>query len=635
MEQRTNDFWNSIREAMPDTWRAYRLLTLDLVCVNLSLAAGVFIAANLNASPDPAAYAATSVVLSVVAGGLLLWRRVYRISSRYFGLHDFLQLAAICAAIGATQFALLNAMHGASPTVSPTVATIFSFLTSLCLFVGLRVVARLRAWQHSGTTPGRIGARRTLIVGAGDAAEMMLRELTRHPEYGVVGLVDDDPSKQKLAVHGVRVLGTTQDLPQLIGDRRIDEVLLAIPSMDGGNMRRIVTLLQDTPVRVRTLPALSALLGQGPVLFNYLREVDIEDLLRREPIRCDIRQTARYLSGETVVITGGGGSIGSELARQIARLAPANLILLGRGENSLYAIEQELIQEYGVRPTLVVADVRDRQALHHAFQKFKPSIVFHAAAHKHVPMMESNPIEAARNNVLGTWNAAEASIRHGAKKFIYVSTDKAVHPSSVMGATKRIGEMIVASMAKRSETDFAVVRFGNVLGSRGSLVPVLKAQIKRGGPVRVTHKEMTRYFMTIPEAVQLIMTAGAMGQNGEIFILNMGEPIKIIDLVNDLIRLHGLVPGADIAIEYTGIRPGEKLHEELTYEAEDLLPSAHQDIRQVANGKSPDWDELRKDLEKLIKLADEGDELALRNALMSLAWNKQAPPISMLSSTEG
>jgi FlaA1/EpsC-like NDP-sugar epimerase len=322
------------------------------------------------------------------------------------------------------------------------------------------------------------------------------------------------------------------------------------------------------------------------------------------------------------MITGGGGSIGSELARQISNFTPANLIILGKGENSVYEIEQELVHTSQFHPSSVVADVRDRQSMETAFKQQKPTVVFHAAAHKHVPLMQHNPIEAIRNNVWGTWLTAELSVKYGVQQFIYVSTDKAVKPTSIMGATKRVGEMIVSSLAARTETSFAIVRFGNVMGSRGSLIPLLKAQIKRGGPVRVTHPEMTRYFMTIPEAVQLILQAGAIGKRGEVFLLDMGEPIKIIDLANDLIRLHGLVPGEDIEVQYTGVRPGEKIHEELLYEQEHLTPTTHQKIRVVRNQKSIEWEWLRSEVEALLDLCEQGKAEEARQCLMELAWGK-------------
>ncbi len=303
-------------------------------------------------------------------------------------------------------------------------------------------------------------------------------------------------------------------------------------------------------------------------------------------------------------------------------MSPATVTLLGKGENSIYEIEQELILTNGFAPSTVVADVRDRLSMERVFREKKPTVVFHAAAHKHVPLMQANPIEAIRNNVWGTWLTAECAIKHGARQFIYVSTDKAVKPSSIMGATKRVGEMIILSLSRRTDTEFSIVRFGNVMGSRGSLVPLLKSQIKRGGPVRVTHPEMTRYFMTIPEAVQLILQAGAIGKNGEIFLLEMGEPVKILDLAKDLIRLHGLVPDEDIAINFTGVRPGEKIHEELLYEQENLTSTVHPKIRSVRNGQAVEWEWLRNEVEHMLDLCEQGNAEEAQHCLMELAWGK-------------
>ncbi len=343
--------------------------------------------------------------------------------------------------------------------------------------------------------------------------------------------------------------------------------------------------------------------------------------MRREPTQVDPELVSSITTGESVLVTGGGGSIGSELARQVSGLNPAKLILLGKGENSLYEIEQELIQTTNLLPASVVADVRDPKAMEYAFAKHRPTVVFHAAAHKHVPLMQSNPIEAIRNNVFGTLCAVETSIRHGVKRFVLISTDKAVNPTSVMGATKRVAEMVVGAYASTSDTNFAVVRFGNVLGSRGSLIPLLKNQIARGGPVRVTHPDMTRYFMTIPEAVQLILQAGAKGNNGELFILDMGDPVKILDLAYDLIRLHGLVPHQDIEVKFIGPRPGEKLHEELTYSKEALVSTDHAKIN-MARTAPVDWDWLQRELSVLRELCNNGEQEQAHQFLMEMAWGK-------------
>ena len=561
-----------------------------------------------------------SVALSLACVVLLLWRGAYSVNPRYFGLGDFMSINLSVLLLVLFQFCLPVSADG---DVKRSIAR--GLLFGGLLTAGLssvRIVQRLRSWQRNRQSEVKI--RRTLIIGAGDAAEMIMREIKRssHTVHRVVGFVDDAPDKQSSLIHQVPVLGTTEQIPDLVKDHDIEELLIALPSAKGEDMRRITQLCQSTDARVRTLPPVKTLLTGGPQIFSHLREVDIEDLLRREPVQTDLESIAKYISGERVLITGGGGSIGSELARQIASLSPANLILLGKGENSVYEIEQELLQTNRFQPSCIIADVRDKASMEAAFEKFRPTVVFHAAAHKHVPLMQGNPIEAIRNNILGTWQTADLAIKYGAKRFINVSTDKAVKPSSVMGATKRVGEMIVTSMGRRSETEFAIVRFGNVMGSRGSLIPLLKAQIKRGGPVRVTHPEMTRYFMTIPEAVQLILQAGAIGERGEIFILDMGDPIKILDLAMDLIRLHGLVPGEDIEVQFTGVRPGEKLYEELLYDTETLSKTSHPKIRMVEEPATMPWDMLRTELQNLLEICAEGKPEEARHTLMELAWGK-------------
>lgn len=560
--------------------------------------------------------------LVTVAGflTLMLWRGVYNVNPRYFGLNDFLGIAFSGLVAALFQLCLPVTADG-DPRRMIARALVFGF-TVTTLSAAVRIGLRLRSWRRMHGSESKI--RRTLIVGAGDAGEMIMREISRsnHPVHRVIGFVDDDPAKASLFIDRMPVLGTTDQIPDLVDEHKIEELFIAIPSANGDAMRRITHLCQQTDARVRTLPPVKNLVTGGPQIFSHLREVEIEDLLRREPVQTDLESIAKYIGGERVLITGGGGSIGSELARQIAGLSPANLILLGKGENSIYEIEQELLQTNRFQPTCIIADVRDRASIEAAFDKYRPTVVFHAAAHKHVPLMQGNPIEAIRNNVLGTWQVSELAVKYGAKRLINVSTDKAVNPSSVMGATKRVGEMIVTSYGHRTETEFAIVRFGNVMGSRGSLIPLLKAQIKRGGPVRVTHPEMTRYFMTIPEAVQLILQAGAIGDQGEVFLLDMGKPIKILDLAMDLIKLHGLVPGEDIEVQFTGVRPGEKLYEELLYDSEQLTATTHPKIRMVQNARPLEWDLLKAELQMLLELCQEGKAEEARHSLMELAWGK-------------
>ena len=420
-----------------------------------------------------------------------------------------------------------------------------------------------------------------LIVGAGDAGATLVRELKqrRYRDNLVpVGFVDDNPTKQRMGMFGLPVLGRREDIPRLVQKYDVDEIIIAIPSASREVIGEIVDICQTTPASLKILPGIYELIN-GRVSVSQVREVRVEDILGREPVEVDLDSIAGYLAGKAVLVTGAGGSIGSELCRQAARFKPRELILLGHGENSIYEAYQELSLEFrGLEIIPLICDVKDRAAMNAVFQKYRPELVFHAAAHKHVPLMEHCPAEAVKNNVLGTFNAARAAHDFSAESFILISTDKAVHPAGIMGATKRIAEMVVQQMARTSKTCFASVRFGNVLDSRGSVVPLFKKQIASGGPVTVTHPEMVRYLMTIPEAVQLVIQAGALARGGEIFILDMGEPVKIISLARRMIRLAGYRPGKDIPIVFTGIRPGEKLYEELLTSAEETEATLHQSI---------------------------------------------------------
>jgi FlaA1/EpsC-like NDP-sugar epimerase len=421
--------------------------------------------------------------------------------------------------------------------------------------------------------------RNVLIVGAGDAGAMLVRELQNNPTLGLkaVAMVDDDPSKHKAILFGVPVLGPRKRIPYLVKDLEISEIIIAMPSVTGETVREIVDVCRQTPARVRILPGVYASACQN--LAKNLRDVQMEDLLRREPVDTNIEEIAGYIKGKSVLVTGAGGSIGSELCRQLYNLLPSNLIMVDNCENNLFDIEQELScypDTVPIQPQLV--DIRERDKLDRTFKRYKPQVVFHAAAYKHVPMMERHPDEAISNNVIGTRNIAEISDRYGVETFIMVSTDKAVNPTSVMGASKRLAELVVRNISRTSKTRFAAVRFGNVLGSRGSVVPTFIKQIEAGGPVTVTHPDMQRYFMTIPEAVQLIIQAGALTKGGEIFVLDMGEMVKIDDLARDLIRLAGYEPDKDIKVVYTGIRPGEKLYEELFTDRENMAATKYERI---------------------------------------------------------
>jgi FlaA1/EpsC-like NDP-sugar epimerase len=418
---------------------------------------------------------------------------------------------------------------------------------------------------------------------------MIVKELMGHPTLGLnpIGFVDDDRSKHGHRMCDLPVLGSLASIPDLVLTHEIDEVVIAMPRAPGAVVRQVVRAALEVGVKTRTVPGMFDIIS-GRVSVASLRQVEIQDLLRREPIQTDLEQVRSLATGETVLVTGAGGSIGSELCRQLARLEPAQVVLLGHGENSIFDILAELTDRF---PTLtavpVIADVRDRERLRQVFGQYRPYSVFHAAAHKHVPLMEGNIAEAVTNNVLGTKNVAELSAEFGVEHLVMISTDKAVRPTNIMGATKRVAEQIVQEIAEAHERKFVAVRFGNVLGSRGSVVPTFLRQIQSGGPVTVTHPEMRRYFMTIPEAVQLVLQAGAIGRGGEVFVLDMGEPVKVLDLATDLIRLSGLEVGTDIEIRFSGTRPGEKLYEELFFDSESAVATDHPKVLRARNGVLP------------------------------------------------
>ncbi|HEX5854947.1 MAG TPA: nucleoside-diphosphate sugar epimerase/dehydratase, partial [Thermoanaerobaculia bacterium] len=436
-------------------------------------------------------------------------------------------------------------------------------------------------------------------------------------ELDVRGFVDDDPRKYDLTIQGVRVLGATSDLPGLVRKLAIDEVVITIAQAPRAAIRRIVQICESVPVKVRIMPGIWEIL-QGDVQVSSIRDVDIEDLLGRDPVKLDEEEIRRFLVGSVVMVTGAGGSIGSELARQVARLGPRQLLLVERAEFALFDVDREIRRRWpDSRPVAVVADIGDEARMHRVFEDHRPQIILHAAAHKHVPLMEANASEAIRNNVLGTARLGTLAGEYGVDVFVMISTDKAVRPTSVMGASKRVAELVVQDLDGRYRTRFVAVRFGNVLGSAGSVIPIFREQIRNGGPVTVTHPDMVRFFMTIPEASQLVLQAGAMGKGGEIFVLDMGEPVRIVDLAQEMIRLSGFKPNEDIDVVFTGVRPGEKLYEEMGTEEENVSPTGK---AKILIGKIPPSppDVVERALEKLKWLADDGHEDAIRRFLMEL-----------------
>jgi FlaA1/EpsC-like NDP-sugar epimerase len=464
--------------------------------------------------------------------------------------------------------------------------------------------------------PGRLVARgkEVVVVGAGDAGQLVLRELLRNRALGYtpIGLVDDDPRKRNMRLHGVRVLGTSEDLPRILRENRPDELLIAIPSASGEQRRQIVETAQAAGVTLKTLPGLHELIAGDVDLAGQIRPVQVEDVLGREPVEVDLHLVASYLDGETVLVTGAGGSIGAELCRQIARLGPSRIVMVENSEAALFEIERELVDERGYTAAApVLGDVKDRAKLRQVFEKYRPGVVFHAAAYKHVPLLEANPLECVRNNIIATRVVAEVAVEWGAKRFVLISSDKAASPKNLMGQSKTVCEWIVETYGQREDvkTRFVAVRFGNVLGSSGSVIPIFRKQIERGGPVTVTHPEMTRFFMTIPEASALVVQAGAM-DGGRVFVLDMGEPVRILDLARNMIQLSGKRPDVDVPIDFVGVRPGEKLHEELWNEGETVAATAHPKIMAATRlPVDPVW--LEDELDELERLADAGETLEL------------------------
>jgi FlaA1/EpsC-like NDP-sugar epimerase len=564
------------------------------------------------------------IVLLKIA--IFAWIGLYRGMWRYTSIADLINIiaaAVISAGAIALALVLIRRFEGFSRSV-----LVLDALITLMLVGGIRLLIRVyiqRTLPASFFNPAffpffnldREKRTRLLIVGAGDAAEKMLREILDNPriKYRPVGFLDDNPRKKGQAIHGVPVLGAIDDIGEL--PIQFDEILIAIPSARGDVMRRIVEICERTGKRYRTIPKIDELI-EGRISANTIREVRLEDLVGRQEVQLDPEMISRFLCGKRILVTGAGGSIGSELVRQISRFQPQVVGLLDFSELNLFQIEQEFQRRLRSLPTeSFLTDIRDRDALQTVLARFKPHIIFHAAAYKHVPMQESHPREAVLNNVLGTRNLVDLALETDVERFVLVSTDKAVRPTNVMGATKRVAELFVESMNGKQVTRFVAVRFGNVFSSSGSVIPLFQEQIAKGGPVTVTHPDVRRYFMSIPEAAQLILQAGAMGEGGEIFILDMGEPIRIVDMARDLIRLHGLEPGEDIPIEFTGLRPGEKLHEELITSGEGIVPTGHEKIM-VLRGNTRDAAALLAQIEALFELARRGNDAAIRKKLLEI-----------------
>ena len=520
---------------------------------------------------------------------------IYHIDWNYAGANEYLRLifGVVIAAIGSFSSGLFINTDIIFPKIN-IAANVF-IITMIC---GLRFTVRLVYKAHMLNSKQK--GPKTLIIGAGRLAVMLLRDIAdnEHLNYDVVGLIDDDADKQRTHIYNSCVIGTRNDITRICREKKIEQIIFAIHSLLPIQKTELLDICSKTGVKVSIIPGVEAALN-GKLQLGKMREIEIEDLLERAPITLDNKLIRNEICGKTVMVTGGGGSIGSELCRQIVKFKPERLVILDIYENTTYELQNELEENYpNQKLDVLIASVRDKQRLDSIFEKYKPDIVFHAAAHKHVPLMEFSPCEAIKNNIFGTYNTARAAIEYGVKRFVLISTDKAVNPTNVMGASKRMCEMIIQTMQNCGKTEFAAVRFGNVLGSNGSVIPRFRKQISAGGPVTVTHPEITRFFMTIPEAAQLVLQAAAYAKGGEIFVLDMGKPVKIYDLARKMIYLSGLKPDEDIEIKFTGLRAGEKLYEELLMNEEGLKKTAHSKIF-VGSPIDIDFNKLNEKLEKL------------------------------------
>jgi FlaA1/EpsC-like NDP-sugar epimerase len=563
---------------------------------------------------------------------------IYRQMWTHAGIPELAKVGILGILITFGEVILINALTVLYPQyhrIYPQSLAVIDGILSLFFVGGIRF--SIRVTEHfSRKYEGFRSGINVLIVGAGDAGVMITNEMRANPQLGLhpVGFVDDNEKKKGLQIRGVQVLGNRSDIPKIVKEYNVDQIIIAMPAVSGKVIREIDAICKTTNIRTRIIPGVFELLDDT-VRINKIRDIAIDDLLRREPVKIDDDSIRSLMKGKRILVTGAGGSIGGELCRQVARYNPTQLVLLGHGENSIFSISNELARKHpDMHHPTIIADIRDKERLSNVFKRFKPELVFHAAAHKHVPLMELNPSEAVTNNIIGTHNIVDLSIEYDIERFLLISTDKAVNPTNVMGATKRVAELIVQEAAHRTNKPFVAVRFGNVLGSRGSVIPTFREQIDAGGPVTITHPDVKRYFMTIPEAVQLVLQAGTNGNSGDIYVLDMGEPVKIVDLAYDLIRLSGLEPIKDIDISFTGLRAGEKLFEELVLDDEHFERTTHEKIFVLKNGKHQTEDTkkfLKESIDHLRRYAISGNAEEIRIALKRIVpeFQYQIPSVPL------
>lgn len=593
------------------------LALIDIVLVNLAYLTAFFFRFE-RAIPQNYIEIYTSSIPFIIVIYLVSFYfcKLYESLWTYAGIDEFLLSIGGCIVPSIITLIFNSTFHKHIPYTVLLLSNILTIIYVVGFRLSFRVFRRIiLGLNHKD----RKDSKRVIVIGAGAAGNMIIREMKKYHnrKYIPVALIDDDRSKIGATISGVKVLGDRNSVVKVVEEKKIDEIVIAIPSLKGKDKKDIINICKGTGCKIKLVPSIENLID-GNISLNKIKDVDVEDLLGREPIKLDNKGIAEYIENKTVLVTGGGGSIGSELCRQIVKYNPKELLVLDVYENNAYDLQNELKYDYpNLNLKVLITSVRDRKRLAKIFNEYKPQIVFHAAAHKHVPLMEANPSEAIKNNVFGTLNVAEFADKYKAERFVLISTDKAVNPTNIMGASKRMCEMVIQAMDKHSNTEFVAVRFGNVLGSNGSVIPLFKKQIANGGPITLTHKEITRFFMTIPEAAQLVLQAGAYAKGGEIFVLDMGSPVKIYDLACDLIKLSGLEPGIDIEIKVTGLRPGEKLYEELLMAEEGLGSTKHDKIF-IGRPLAMDLATLKNRFEKMRFILEHGSYEELLNEVESL-----------------
>lgn len=593
--------------------RIFLLLIMDIILINIAYMISFYIRlGSIYNEVYNDIYVTYLPLILISYIGMLAIFKMYRSIWRIAGIDEVIQGASACIIAGIINFSILEFM----PFRIPRVVTILSCFFIIAFVLGVRLsyrfIRRISVYGNLYLGNGE----KVLIYGAGACGSLLIEEIRKAKDnkYKIIGLIDDNPNKEKKYIKGIKVIGDRSKIAETVKDNKVKTIFFAMPSLNAKEKSEILDICKETKAKVKIVPSFYETIDDQ-IDLKQVRDVDLRDLLGREEIVLDKEGISEYLNNKVILITGGGGTIGSELCRQIALFKPKKIVLLDIYENNVYDLQNELSRNHPkLDKEVIIASVRDRNKIDQVFNEYRPDVVFHAAAHKHVPLMEYNPTEAIKNNVRGTLNVAECADKYNCDKFVLISTDKAVNPTNVMGATKRFCEMIVQALNARSKTDFVAVRFGNVLGSSGSVIPLFQKQISEGGPVTLTHKDIIRYFMLIPEAAQLVLQAGAYAKGGEIFILDMGKPVKIYDLAVNLIKLSGFEPGKDIEIKVTGLRPGEKLYEELLMDEEGLTETKHKKIF-IGKPSSFDLDTIKAEIDEIMKVAEGGNKVMLRQKL--------------------